>query len=445
MNTTNTIALSGLALLAACNGPWNMEATEHDPDRSLWVSSTQVAGRSFDTIFIEETRPLSGTSKLWSTQDAGSRVAVLQDSSGVRDTVEFQPTTVANAWIPVAGQRGKLVRWNANLSLRASVVRNDGTRQDLSAESYTPANYSLSDTIWVPLEALHPRLSTGELRSAFAADPAGTAEILDPSGAFRRKWRLTAQDFANYASGRSVMRAARARGRDVDTIWFIFDRTQVSPLLAEIPAGGGTMSNHQVEANARQMIVQQSIDPVRFGGTVLWQGFDTTRARIKGPVFEQFANTFKFDTTSFFQLGRTRPWTVYPKYAMATLPGWPAGFLYSNTYIGYTGRNTTYSLAVDSLYYDIYRALTGETGDGQYSVTNIRGGRGFFTGGAIDSLSLDVESASPDTLSVPMLRERWCDSLRVWRSPVRKRNRGGDDTLTSITPSITQAVCGEAF
>lgn len=436
-NTTrNLLTFSALLLLGACDGPWNMDVTDHVADRSLWVSSVQAAGRGFDTLWIEDNAPLATVrDETVPVAVAGSTVKVYQDSAGVRDTVVFEASsTRPRAWIVRAADAGKRVRWDATLRMDADVLLADGTRRSLTAESYTPAFYALADSFSVPVEALHPRLSNGTFRMELANAGGDTAKIaalvlgLDPTLAFFARWHLTSDDLIRYAQGNPVMRKAAMKGAKLDTLWYISDMAPVQSLA--IDGAPSTI----IPAEYRQWVFKHSIDPKRFGGMVLMQGFDTSRSRIFGSIYKMFGNTFTIkDSSGFFQRGGTRSWLVAPK-VYKDLPGWPDSALLANNFYGYTGKNRIYSWSVDSLYYEFYRTVTGNTGDGQYSVTNIKGGKGFFTGAGLDSVAFDLEAAFADTVAVPRLRALWCDSL------VSKQSRGES---SNIPKSQVTQFCGD--
>ncbi|MEK7392463.1 MAG: hypothetical protein AAB214_07830 [Fibrobacterota bacterium] len=421
--------ISVVLLLSSCDGPWNMGVDEKAPDRSLWISSVQVAQRPFDTIWIEdyvgvETR-YDATNQV---ATSASVVEVYQDSAGVRDTVKFERAVGAiRAWIPRPDDAPKRVRWNAELSLKADVVLADGSKRFLSASSYTPAFYSIADSFAVPIEALHPRLANGSIRQAIAANPQNALRELDSTGAFFTRWKLNLQDLSAYMAGQAVMRNISVKGAHPDTVWYISD---MSPVLALSIKGS---KSYPIAAESRGWIFRHNIDKKRFGGAVLAQGFEPTRARILGSIFKRFGSTFgSVDSSEYFQPGGYRSWLVAPL-AYDPLPGWPDSALLANTYLGYTGRNTIYSWSVDSLYYEYYRTLTGQTGDGQYSVTNIKGGKGYFTGAAKDSVSFQLEASFPDTVPVPRLNRIWCDSIKF-------RQSKGEATNTS--KAVVQQFCG---
>lgn len=428
-NVATFLTISVVALLSSCDGPWNMSVEEKSPDRSLWISSVQVAQRGFDTIWIEDY--VGVENRFDPTKEVGtsaSIVEVYQDSAGVLDTVRFERATGAiRAWIPRTADAAKRVRWNADLSLRADVVLPDGTKRFLTAKSYTPAFYSIADSFAVPIEALHPRLANGSIRQAIAANPQNALRELDSTGAFFTRWNLNLQDLSAYMAGQAVMRNISVKGPHPDTVWYISD---MSPVLAISVKGS---KQYPIAAESRGWIFRHNIDKNRFGGAVLAQGFEPSRARILGSIFKRFGSTFgSVDSSEYFQPGGYRSWLVAPL-AYDPLPGWPDSALLSNTYLGYTGRNTIYSWSVDSLYYEYYRTLTGQTGDGQYSVTNIKGGKGYFTGAAKDSVSFQLEASFADTVPVPRLNQIWCDSIKF------RQSKG---EATNTTKAKVQLLCG---
>lgn len=430
---------AAFALLAACSGPWDMGVDGHSADRSLWISSVQVAGRAFDTLWIEGTSPLDRAyDPTTAAVGEGSTVQVVQDSAGVRDTVVF--TSVAGlprAWLPRAADTAKRVRWGADLFLSADLVLPDGSRKRVSASSYTPIGYAMADSFAVPMEALHPRLANGAFRLEALdlqkrGDTAALAALirdLDPSGRFFQRWRVGDADFRAFLQGRSVMREASMKGRILDTLWYITDDFPVSAhsLVGEAPQG--------IQATYRQWIFRQRLDRRRSSGTVLMQGFDPTRARIVSLMDKQFEKSFgEFDTVAFFQRGDTRTWLINPNVASADVPGWPDSVLITNAYFGYTGRNRIYAWNVDSLYYEHFKVLSGETGDGRYSVPNIQGAKGYFTGAGVDSAAFDLEIANADTIGVGVLRAAWCKSTLAEQAAGKS---------TSIPKSQVALFCGQ--
>jgi hypothetical protein len=408
------LTISVTTLLMACDGPWNMSVSDHVADRSLWLSAVQTADRPFDTVWIEQTNPLTSTyDEMSAVAGAGSWLRIYQDSAGVRDTVNFAISAgQPHAWVPVATDAAKRVRRAATLALSAHIVRTDGSLQDLSSSSYTQPFYALSDSFAVPVEALHPSLANGTFRLALQANQSNTAAVLklirdlDTTGKFFETWHLKPEDLYAFAAGQSVMRNVYVKGND--TLWYVSDESFV--LSMGFP---GQTSGPQ-PATFRQWVLRQKVDRASYGGTVFIQGFDPSRARIFGQIFRQFGKTFgNVDSSGLFQRGDTRSWLSAPKVGGSSLPAWPDSILLSNSYLGYTGRNRLYGWAVDSLYYEHYKALTGETGDGQYEYSNIKGGKGYFTGAILDSATFDLEAAFPDTVQVTRLRTIWCDSVRV--------------------------------
>lgn len=435
-NLAKFLTIPVLGLLSACNGPWNMSVEEPTADKSLWVSSVQVAGRAFDTVWIEDLSPLERTFDA-SVPVAlpASTVRVFQDSAGVRDTVTFvSSSSLPRAWVPRSEDAGKKVRWGATLEFSARAVLADGSVRDLSASTYTQRYYSLSDSFSVPLEALHPQLANGEFRLALAATNGDTAKVFaellkfDPTFAFTEKWKLTVDDLTRFAQGLPVMRNVAMKGAKLDTLWYI------SSLL---PVQGPTIDGVEgkwIPGEYRPWIFRHTIDKERFGGLVLTQGFDPTRARIFGSIYQQFGQTFSNrDSSGLFQRGDTRSWLVAPK-VYDDLPGWPDSAALANNYFGYTGKNRVYAWAVDSLYYEFYRTITGETGDGQYSVTNVKGGKGFFTGAGLDSVAFHLEASKIDTVAVSRLQTIWCDSTIV-------RQKRGESS--SIPKTQVAQFCGD--
>jgi hypothetical protein len=438
MKTKSSIlSLLGVSLvLGACDGPWNMSVEDQPADRSLWVSSVQVAGRAFDTIWIEDNSPLGVRfDETVPVATTASVIRVFQDSAGIRDTVTFvMASSRPRAWVPRSEDAAKRVRWNALLDFSGDVLLADGSRRALSASTYTQGFYALADSFAVPLETLHPKLANGEFRTALKAAGTDTAKVmaaifaLDPTLAFVTRWKLNPTELLQYANGLPVMRNISVKGDNPDTVWYISDMT---PVLGLAVAGSPA---RPLPAEYRQWIFRHAIDKDRFGGLVLTQGFDPTRARILGSVYKQFGSTFAVkDSSRFFQRGGSRSWLVAPK-VFDDLPGYPDSAIIANNFFGYTGKNRVYAWAVDSLYYEFYRTITGETGDGQYSVTNIKGGKGYFTGAGLDSAAFQMEAAFADTVPVPRLQSLWCDSV------VARQKRG---EASAVPKSQVTQFCGD--
>lgn len=435
-NLAKLLTIPVIGFLSACNGPWNMSVEDPVVDNSLWVSSVQVAGRAFDTVWIEDVSPL-GRKFDASLPVAlpASTVRVVQDSAGVRDTVTFVSSpTLARAWVPRPEDAAKKVRWGAILEFSARAVLADGTVRELSASTYTQRHYSLADSFALPLESLHPKLANGEFRAALIATGGDTAKVLqallelDPTLAFVGKWHLTVDDLVRFAQGQAVMRNVSMKGTRLDTVWYVSDLTPVLGLTIDGVPG------RWLPGEYRQWIFRHDIDKERFGGLVLTQGFDPGRARIFGSIYKQFGQTFgNSDSSGLFQRGDTRSWLVAPK-AYDDLPGYPDSAVIANNFFGYTGKNRIYAWAVDSLYYEFYRTITGETGDGQYSVTNVKGGKGFFTGAGLDSVAFHMEAAFADTVAVSRLQKLWCDST------IARQARGAS---SSIPKSQVTQFCGD--
>ncbi|MEN9354827.1 MAG: hypothetical protein RL318_2152, partial [Fibrobacterota bacterium] len=327
MNMKSSLpAFLGLSLvLGACDGPWNMAVENQPADRSLWVSSVQVSGRAFDTIWIEDNSPLEVRSdETVPVATSSSVLRVFQDSAGVKDTVTFvMASSRPRAWVPRAEDATKPVRWNAVLNFSADVLLADGSRRALSASTYTQGFYSLADSFSVPVETLHPKLANGEFRTALKSAGTDTGKViaailaLDPTFAFMTRWNLKTIDLLQYAAGLPVMRNISVKGANPDTVWYISD---MSPVLGLSVAGSQA---RPLPAEYRQWVFRHSIDKERFGGLVLTQGFDPTRARILGSIYKQFGSTFAVkDSSRFFQRGGSRSWLVAPK-VFGDLPGYP--------------------------------------------------------------------------------------------------------------------------
>jgi hypothetical protein len=424
---TKLLSAAFLAIgLSACDGPWNMSVDDQTSSQSLWVSSIQVAGRPYDTIWIEGVNPFS-TAHDPSAQvvDTGSRVWIIDSSSAGRDSIPYRmlPGTPA-AWVPEATRASDAVRSGADLLFRAE-VRRDGAAQSLSARSYTPSVYALGKTIGVPMEALHPHLADGIWRDSIKAaaaskDGASLARFAKAVNDSNGWANVTPEELASYAAGNAVMFDYPASAtKPTHRLWYVTDEAAVRPHPS-------SAVGENIKAYSRQWIIRQPVrDPRRYGGTVMLQRFDPTRAFIDNPLNRQLEKSLggMIDSANYFQRGNSYLLQVAPAYGGST-PGWPDSILISGSLVFvHTGVNRLLSYSVDSLYYEFYRSLGG-SGDGQaYRYTNVRGGNGFFTGAALDSSAVDVESSVADTFAMENLRKAWCDST------YEKRKKGNSTAI----------------
>jgi len=406
------VLLLGLGL-SACDGPWNMSVDSHASDQSLWVSSMQVAGHPFDTVWIE---PVNSFSTAHSTQqvlETGSKVWIIDSASPTRrDSIAYVQVAGTAAWVPASSENA--VRFSSHLLFRAAAIR-DGAVQDLSAESYTPSGYAFDSLLGVPLETLHPRLADGTWRDSIVAAVNDDARLSRYAASINDSapWTsVTLAQLRTYAAGKPVMfnYPCVRRGNQNYRLWSITDPTKVQTHWLSKDQGA-------ISAYSRQWVIRQQLsDRSGYGGTVMLQRFDPSREYIVSPTELQLSKTLgRVDTVGYFQRGDTRLLTVAPRYG-GDVPGWPDSILISGIFWGHTGRNRLVSYSVDSLYYEFYRTV-GNSSDGQaYQYSNVRGGKGYFTGAAVDSIAFDLESPTADTFAMSHLQRVWCDSMAVQRA-----------------------------
>jgi hypothetical protein len=416
----NLTAAAALAL-AACNGPWNMQTDEGPRDPKLWVSMLLVADRALDTLWLERPILLAGKSDPGNpfVDTAASRVAIVDAAAG--DTLRFRPVAGrASAWVAEdtayrvkRGARYALdarMRWNASKSFPAGT---DWRTETLTAETRVPAAYALDSQVQVPAEALHPSLSVGlpaATLSRARSDEAYRKSVYDSLNALPGVRSLASRgvdeaDFAAYLEGRVVY---RPMGKE-DTLYFIFDAARATEY------SGNTMSRY-----ALPFLFIQKIDKRDFGGLILSQRFDSTRARIVDPMHMGILASIgvDLDSVAFYQRGAVRPMYVTGSY-FSDIKGYPDTLRLANMLWGYTGRNVLHSYSVDPLYYEYYKGLIGSGAEGggglgggssrpqnvlRYS--SIRNGDGFFTGAAADSFAIHIR-ALRDTVPISALREAW--------------------------------------
>lgn len=425
-------ASGGLTLLAAlavllslglggCNGPWNMEPEEGPLEPRIWVSMLLVADRPLDTLWME--RPLLLARKADPADafvdPAASRVAVVDPAAG--DTLRFRPAAGrAAAWVAEdtayrvkRGVRYVLdarLRWNASKDFPAGADWKDET---LAAETLVPAAYSLDSVVQVPVEAFHPSLSVG-LPKATAArartDAAYRKSVYDSLNSLPGAPSLAArgvgeEDFAAYLEGRAVF---RPMGRE-DTLYSIFDDAPVTDY------SGSVQRRYSLP-----FLFTQNIDKRDFGGVILSQRFDSTRARIRDPLGKGIEDALGIglDSARQYQRGNVRPMLIVGSY-YSDLEGYPDTLRLTNLLWSYTGRNVMRAYSVDPLYYEYYKGLVQSGTDGGGGLgggssrpqnvlrhTNVRNGDGYFSGAVADSFAIHIKAVR-DTIPVPALRAAW--------------------------------------
>lgn len=386
-------------LLASCDGPWNMEPEDPAPPR-LRVSAMPVAGRTYDTIWLERIQAIDLAARGLAFVKPGSWMRVVRTDGPTPDTVVYRPSPdQPRAWIP---QRSALVPYGATLRLEAHVVWNSAddfprgdrtTESDLSAETTLPRKYALAKDMLAPLDALFGALSA----SATAVDAEALFSVLrgeDPGRVAR--FSVTPATCDSFLQGMFVVRSIRSG----DTVWAILDDA-----LGQGPLG------EPVKRSLRPIQIRQDIDRERWGGMITAIGFDPSRARILGPVqrmgFEIRGDgkVRHSDSAAMFQPGDSRMLSVDDPEQPSIL-GYPERGELPMMVLNYTGRAVVRALAVDRSYASYHRAMM-DNGSGAWSYTSVRGATGYFAGAAPDSLVFEVRAVR-DTFSVAALRAAWC-------------------------------------
>jgi len=278
---------------------------------------------------------------------------------------------------------------------------------ELEASTTVPSLWSFTDSVFAPVEALIPALSAG----AAVTDSATLLRAFDsmvPGGVAR--WRLTSATLDSLRAGIPTFR----RISYGDTVWYISD---ISRRVTNAAGQNVGLSYREYRFHPRFA--------EGFGGVFGVEGFDPNAARILDPVTKTFRASFgqgsefkQQDSAQYYQPGNTRYYFgPYRAYA-PELYRWPELLLFSNIGIGYTGLNKLYFYAVDPTYVSYNEALQSIAQGDRTAVdyTNVRGGRGYFTGALVDSFALHVRVAATDTFSVEALRGAAC--RRAWKRTV---------------------------
>jgi len=407
-NTIATIFVCALGL-AACNGPWNMEPEPTDPP-VLRVSAMPVAGRPYDTIWVERIQPIDLSARGIDFVKPGSWLRVVRVDGNRHDTVEYvrSPGT-PRAWIPVSSDT---VPYGAALRLEAHVVWNSAAdfptgdrtpESDISAETTLPRFYRMRKEMRAPLDMLfrslsiaeHPN-SAPELLAALRTEDAGRVS----------RFAVTEATCDSFLQGRFVLRPFTSG----DSAWMILDDA-----LADGPMGD------RVKRSLRPIVLSQEVDHERWGGLVTSIGFDPTRARILGPIERvgyqirgDWSTTYD-DSVGMFQPGNSRMLAVDDP-EQGTMMGYPDTMQLPQMVLSYTGRNVVRALAVDRTY-AIYHRTMMENESGAWNYTEVKGAQGYFAGAAPESLEV-VMMAARDTFPVASLRRTWCRELAS--TPARK-------------------------
>jgi hypothetical protein len=263
------------------------------------------------------------------------------------------------------------------------------------------------------VEALHPSLSVG-LPAALAAQARTDASLrkalYDSLNALPGAPSLASRGvdeaaFAGYLEGQVVYRPIRRE----DTLHFIFDAAQ-----GRMPTGESLMRY------SLPSFFTQKVDKNDFGGLILSQRFDSTRARIINPMLKgvMASHNMELDSVGQYQRGTVRPLSFLGAYTSG-MGGFPDTLRFANLQWGYTGRNVLYAYAVDPLYAQYYKGLIGSGAEGGGGLgggssrpqnvlryTNVANGEGYFAGAVADSFAVQIEAAQ-DTIPVSVLRAAW--------------------------------------
>lgn len=408
------LILSSMLALAACNGPWNMmPSDEKGGDPELQLSLFAVGGRDFDTLWLERTQPLAADYD--STRVFVEEATMLVSRSGdPSDSVSYQPMPGSGvAWVPV---RSHKVVAGATYEFRASVLWNAARdwptgkelrRSELTASATVPSEWSVSDSVLAPLEALVPSLSVGYP----IGDSAWYAKELDsllPGRA--QRYRITSATLDSLRQGVAVMR----RIRSGDSVLYISGATRV----VKNSAGQDVLLPYR-----DYMLHTRFGDG--FGGAFAVQKFDPSRAFIQNILQIQFRQSRgkkgydSEDSARLFQPGNTRYYFGPMPAAASEMAGWPNVFLFSNLGIGYTGMNTLYVYATDPSYYNYNVSLQGVADGDRTTIlySNVKGAKGYFTGALVDSFSINVFALASDTFPVQQLRGAAC--RQAWKQHVQ--------------------------
>lgn len=396
--------------LVACDGPWNMEPDDPDP-LVLRVSAMPVAGRPYDTIWVERIQPIDLSARGIDFVKPGSWLRILRVDGNRHDTLEYvrSPGT-PRAWIPVSSDT---VPYGATLRLEAHVVWNSAadfpsgdktTESDISAETTLPRRYRMNKEMRAPLDMLFRTLSIADHPDS----PSGLLAALVAEDE-RRVSRLgvTESTCDSFLQGRFLTRPFFSG----ESAWAILDDA-----MAEGPMGD------RVKRSLRPIVLAQDVDRERWGGLVTSIGFDPGRARILGPIERlqyqirgDWATTYD-DSVGMFQPGNSRMLAVDDP-EQGTMMGYPDTMQLPQMVLSYTGRNVVRALAVDRTY-AIYHRTMMENESGAWNYTAVKGAQGYFAGAAPESLDVFMMAAR-DTFPVASLRRAWCRELSS--TPARER------------------------
>lgn len=395
-------AFVGMVSLQSCNGPWNMEPEAPDPLR-LRIWAMPVAGRTYDTIWVERIQPIDLQRRGVEFIKPGSWLRIVQNDGNRQDTIVYrQSAATPRAWITDSRVVGA---WGATLSLQAHIVWNSAndfpsgdqtTESEISAQTVLPRRYELRKDALVPLDALFRTLSV-------SGDPASASALLAQLGEESpekvRRYSVTEATCDSFLQGRFVVRPFRSG----DTAWSILDDRIVQ---------GSTGA--PVKRSLRSILVTQVVDRERWGGLVSAVGFEPSRARILSPIQRvefQIRGDWTVghdDSVGLFQPGNSRMLSV-DEPDQPGMQGYPDTMSLPMMVLGYTGANVVRTLAVERSYLSYHNTMM-ENSSGAWSYSTIQGATGFFSGAAADSFVVHIKAAR-DTFAVASLRKTWCGEL----------------------------------
>ncbi|QQS05955.1 MAG: hypothetical protein IPK50_03470 [Fibrobacterota bacterium] len=401
-NTRLSLLLASIASLQSCNGPWNMEPESPEP-LQLRISAMPIAGRRYDTIWVERIQPIDLTRRGVEFVKPGSWLRIVQLDGNRLDTVVYRKSEdTPRAWIT---DSRVVAPFGATLKLEAHIAWNSAgdfpagdetTHSDISAQTVLPRRYELRKVALAPLDMLFRSLSvSGNPGSASALLALLDAESRENV----RRYSVTEATCDSFLQGRFVLRPFRSG----DTAWAILDDRIVEGARG-VP----------VKRALRPILVSQSLDRERWGGLVSVVGYDPSRARILGPIqrvgFEIRGDwtVGHEDSVGMFQPGDSRMLSV-DEPDQPGMAGYPDTMSLPAMVLGYTGRNVVRTLAVERSYITNHNTMM-ENSSGAWSFSALHGASGFFAGAAADSFEIHLQAAA-DTFSVASLRKVWCGEL----------------------------------
>lgn len=394
--------VAAMAFLQSCNGPWNMEP-EDPPPPLLRISAMPVAGKPYDTIWVERIQPIDLARRGVEFVKPGSWMRIVQTDGNRQDTIVYrQSPGTPRAWI---ADSSRVVPWGASLSLEAHIVWNSAddfpagdrtTESDIAANTVLPRRYELRKDALAPLDVFFRSLSAGD-------DPGSASALLDllkeEDAARVRELFVTEATCDSFRQGKFVLRPFKSG----DSLWAILDDRIVEGAFGD-----------PVKRSLRPVLVAQVVDRERWGGLVSSIGFDPSRARILGPIQRvdfQIRGDWKVsreDSANLFQPGNSRMLSV-DEPDQPGMRGYPDTMSLPVMVLGHTGRNMVRTMAVERSYLN-YHGTMMDNESGAWSYSAIRGASGFFSGAAADSFEIQVRAVR-DTFAMGALRRAWCAEL----------------------------------